>query len=655
MRAGKLAAVVVVIASALVGCQEEPPPPDQPSRAAGPAAFAYETAGSVRVARGESTVADLSLGGRSSSVVSAEWTPDGSRFVFATSKKLVSVDAASGAAVEVNCTCDKLAIAAGSVYVLSSYSGTDLSVYDVATLVPKGKLKPLQPNAKGMLTVAGAGDRLVTFQITADGARPDTDVVVVDPATGAATKVGTSRDAGLPQDTVYTPRSWNGAPMFAYVALSSSGASNGVGTVVLIDPVNPAQQVVGDNGHLRARTTNAQASISQENLWWAWDGTLGVSARVWSCDNMTGSCTNHTPNTQWRFDGKQWKSVDERGLSSQRALGGGSVELSGGTGTGSDKQRITLVNGDHRSSVATNVRKLWTPPSPPPPPSSDGTVTLVNLNAAMGFKMGDGESRGTNAKTEDLEKLADDILRQDGDIANLQEMAKPAAQEVASILKRRTGREWLLNWAGSGKNDYFRGEREHEPPVYQGVSSGNAQLVQIGDGVVAQRPLTVDDVPSSDNEQDQGILLKSGKRSFLGTEITTERHGIVDVYNTHLARAKDATDEARAEDVALLQTRTESRRNPVIVTGDFNLVIDGKGEDGSPLTVAAVRSFMDRYGYADIGKEFGVTSNIQFPEYLAGRKRIDYVLVRGVATHGSAKFESHRSDHWGLVTRIGPS
>ncbi|GAA4011420.1 hypothetical protein GCM10022247_37280 [Allokutzneria multivorans] len=646
-----------MIASVLVGCEDELPPPPQPqsARPTGPVAFAYETSSAVRIARGESEVADLKLGSNSSSVLSAEWAPDGSRFVYATSKKLVSVDTVSGAAVEVNCTCDKLGISGGSVYVLESYSGADLAIYDLKTLVPKGKLKPLQPNAKGMLTVAGAGDRLVTFQITADGARPETDVVVVDPATGAATKVGNSGDAGLPQDTAYTPRGWDGRPMFAYIAMSSSGASNGVGTVVVIDPLNPAQQLIGDNSHLRAKTTNAEASITQENLWWGWDGALGVTARVWACGLASGSCTDYTPNTQWRFDAKGWTAVDERGLVSLRALGEGSVELSGSKQSiGADK-RLTLVNGDHRKSLSSSVRKLWTPPSPPPPPASDGTVTVVNLNAAMGFKMGAGEDRGTNAKVEDLEKLADDILRQDGDVANLQEMAKPAAQEVARILKRRTGREWLLNWAGSSKASYYRGDHEGEQPVYKDVSAGNAQLVQIGDGVVSQRPLTIDDVPDAEGQQDQGIMLKSGARSFQGTEITTERHGIVDVYNAHLARPKDASDEKRTEDIAFLQTRTESRRNPVILTGDFNLEMGGKDAEGSPLTVVAMRSFMERYGYADIGWNLGVTSNVQFPEYLAGRKRIDFILVRGVSTHRSAKFDSHRSDHWGLVTRVGPA
>ncbi|MCP3804620.1 endonuclease/exonuclease/phosphatase family protein [Allokutzneria sp. A3M-2-11 16] len=653
MRAGKIAAVVIVIASALVGCREEPPPPDQPGRASGPPVFAYATSSKVRVARGEAVVADLPISAKDSGM-DGEWTPDGARFVFSTNKKLVSVDAASGAAVEVSCKCGGIAIAAGTVYVLAEYNGKELAAYDAATLVPKGTLKPLQPNARGMLSVAGAGDRLVTFQITADGARPVTDVVVVDPKTGAATKVGDSFDGGLVQSTAYTPRDWAGKPMFAYVGLKSHGASHGVASVVLIDPVNPAQQVVGDNGHLLAKAATVQdPNIDQGSAWWSWDGKLGVTARLWTCERL-GRCTDHTPNTQWRYDGKEWTAVDDRGLASTRGLGGGTVELSGGSATGTEKQRITLVMGERRTSVATDVLGLWTPPSPPPPPSSDGTVTVVNLNAAMGFKIGAGERRGTNAKPEDLEKLADDLVRQDADIANLQEMAKPAAKEVAAILARRTGREWRLNWAGSGKSSYYRGEDENEPPVYDQVSSGNAQLVQIGDGVLAQRPLTVDTVAASDGEQDQGVMFDSGGRSFQGTEITTERHGIVDVYNTHLARSKDAPDEARAKDVVKLQGRTESRPHPVILTGDFNLVIDGKGDEDAPLTVAAVGTYMNRLGYADLGRDLGPTSNYQFPEYMVGRKRIDYVLVRGVATHGTAKFTSHRSDHWGLVTRIGP-
>ncbi|SDM55020.1 Metal-dependent hydrolase, endonuclease/exonuclease/phosphatase family [Allokutzneria albata] len=640
-------------ASALVGCQEEPPP-DQPGRASGPPVFAYATSGKVRVARGEATVADLPIAAKDN-VVDGEWTPDGARFLFSTNKKLVSVDAASGAAVEVNCTCGGIAVAGGTVYVLAEYNGKELAAYDAATLVPKGTLKPVQPNARGLLSVAGAGDRLVTFQITADGARPVTDVVVIDPATGAATKVGDSFDGGLVQSTAYTPRNWAGKPMFAYVGLATTGATHGVASVVLIDPVNPAQQIVGDKGHLRARAANVEdPSIDQTNLWWSWDGKLGVTARVWSCDTMGRSCTDHTPKTQWSFDGRGWAVVDERGLVSTRGLGGGTVELSGGNASGTGKQRITLVTGEHRKAVASDVTGLWTPPSPPPPPKSDGTVTVVNLNAAMGFKLGAGEDRGTNAKLEDLEKLADDILRQDGDIANLQEMAKPAAKEVAAILARRTGREWRLNWAGSGRTSYYRGEHENEPPVYDQVSSGNAQLVQIGDGVVAQRPLTVDTEPASDGEQDQGIKFGSGGRSFLGTEITTERHGVVDVYNTHLARAKDASDEARSKDVEQLQARTESRPHPVLLTGDFNLVIDGKGDDDSPRTVGAVNAYMNRLGYTDLGRDLGPTSNYQFPEYLVGRKRIDYILARGVATHGTARFTSHRSDHWGLVTRIGP-
>lgn len=36
---------------------------------------------------------------------------------------------------------------------------------------------------------------------------------------------------------------------------------------------------------------------------------------------------------------------------------------------------------------------------------------MVNLNAAMGFGLGPGDSRGTDATTEDIARLADDILK----------------------------------------------------------------------------------------------------------------------------------------------------------------------------------------------------------------------------------------------------
>jgi hypothetical protein len=134
---------------------------------------------------------------------------------------------------------------------------------------------------------------------------------------------------------------------------------------------------------------------------------------------------------------------------------------------------------------------------------------FLNLNAAMGHHMEAGDPRGTDATEEDYVLLADDIVSQRGDIANLQEMALPAAKRVAEILSKRTGDRWQLNWATSDKATYHAGkvEGEAQDTVYRDVPAGNAQLVRIGDGITAQKPITLDD-----QDDDQGIALPSERR-----------------------------------------------------------------------------------------------------------------------------------------------
>lgn len=300
------------------------------------------------------------------------------------------------------------------------------------------------------------------------------------------------------------------------------------------------------------------------------------------------------------------------------------------------------------------------PTEPPRPPvtTPDTTVTIVNLNAAMGYEMGAGEPGGTDPTPEDLEYLADDILKQNADIANLQEMAKPAAEHLRGRLADRTGHKWELNWVHSGHADYRAGRAENEEPEpgYRGASSGNAQLVRIGDGIRSQEPITVDC-----RDDDQGIILPSGGRSFGGARIVTER-GVLDVYVTHLGREKDGSDEMRARDVERLQLFTEARTAPAVVTGDFNQVIDEvQGEFGHPhqATVGALQAFMTRYGYTDVARDKGPTSNQKKKDFAGADvplipQRIDFILARGVSTVGTARFESRESDHWGLVTTIDP-
>lgn len=280
----------------------------------------------------------------------------------------------------------------------------------------------------------------------------------------------------------------------------------------------------------------------------------------------------------------------------------------------------------------------------PAPPQTDCVVRVVNLNAAMGYRAGKGNPAGTDATIADLKLLARDILGQDGDIANLQEMALPAARQLREILREWTGNEWQLNWAHAVDATFYAGRSKSEPPVYDSVSSGNAQLVRLGDGITSQRPITLDDA-----NDDQGILLPTGARAFQGAEITT-CWGVFDVFNTHLTLAKQASDEDRAADVRRIQETTESRPDPVVMTGDFNQTLDASGPN--PLTMAAIEAFTTDYGYVDVGVSLGPTIDQKHPAQ--DSRRIDYILVRSLNTSAPERFASHESDHWGLAVTIEP-
>jgi hypothetical protein len=296
--------------------------------------------------------------------------------------------------------------------------------------------------------------------------------------------------------------------------------------------------------------------------------------------------------------------------------------------------------------------------TPQPAPTSTGAaepdeVRIVNLNAGMGYKNGAGDPAGTDALTSDYELLADDILNQRGDVANLQEMALPASQELRTVLEEKTGDTWELNFSFSGNASYYTGQKgESGPrPDYRDVPSGNAQLIRIGDGITAQEPLTDDGKKDDGKTQDQGLMLPSIGRSFVGAEITMAGEKVA-VYNTHLALADQVADEVRAGDVLKIQEITEADNGPSVMTGDFNQDIDFvPGQPyPSPKTVDAIRAFMDTYGYADVARDKGPTSNEK--RKFLGTKRIDYILARGVRTADTVRFVSHESDHWGLATTI---
>jgi endonuclease/exonuclease/phosphatase family metal-dependent hydrolase len=285
-------------------------------------------------------------------------------------------------------------------------------------------------------------------------------------------------------------------------------------------------------------------------------------------------------------------------------------------------------------------------PAPDSPPAD--VVRVVNLNAGMGFRNSPGDPGGTDATEEDIGFLAGDILGQRGDVANLQEMALPAAERLRAVLGTRTGDEWQLNWAYTVHATYYPGRAAGEGPGpgYEDVPAGNAQLVRIGDGIRAQEPITVD----GEND-DQGIVLGGGGRSVVGAAITTA-HGVVDVYTTHLPLAERLPDGERAADVRTIQGMAEARDHPVVLTGDLNQTIDlpPGGAHTNPLAVAAVRAFTQEYGYTDVARDQGPTSDEKRPDMVP--KRIDYIFARDVRTTGTVRFVSHESDHWGLATTI---
>lgn len=377
---GLVVGIVAVVAAA--SCTSSPSSPSAktesvPARpVAIPPVLAYATPTAIRVHRGATAVADIALA-KDEYVADAEWVPDGTRVVLATSTRLVSVDTATGATATAPCKCSHLAVAGDKVYSLDGYSPKEMAVHDMATLRPAETLRPDLEGAKGLLDIDGAGDRLVMFRITEDGARPLSDVVVLHPATGATTTVGNTGYVGTPSEGTYTPRGWRDDPVYAYLASGSTGAQTGTASVVWFDPTSPAPQVVTTDRQLRAESPDVPDeswNSGREHLWWASDGTVRTTAWTWKCER-TGSlsgprCTDLLPHQQWRHDGVDWTRTDDRDLDSVRELGNGtSVELS-------REKQLFHVDGDTRTPLATEVAKLWTP-ALPAVPVEQGTQALA--------------------------------------------------------------------------------------------------------------------------------------------------------------------------------------------------------------------------------------------------------------------------------------
>lgn len=372
--------LVLTLSLVLVaGCEPDPPPPpdsvDTKPAETGAPLFAYAEEGKLRLMRAGAVVAELDA----DTGEQAEWAPDGSRFVAIAGEQLVSIDARTGAIAKAACTCHDVAIAAGKVYVSAQYGATELTVFDLATLKPQGPLKL----DNGASSIAGAGDRLVTFQISQTGARDASELIIVDPATGKTTNAG---KAGQVADTAFTPRGWSGGPLFAYATTGSTGAATAVAEVFWLDPTSPAEQTRTSDRELRQTTPNIAAddwNSSRDHLWWAADGTLRTAAWTWSCTygGLNGPrCGEKSAHTQWRYDGAQWARTDERDLDSVFDIGAGSsLEL----GRGEEDKPLTLVEGQNRTALSTHALQVWIPPQRGRPTGDSSQAALAKQWAPL--------------------------------------------------------------------------------------------------------------------------------------------------------------------------------------------------------------------------------------------------------------------------------
>jgi endonuclease/exonuclease/phosphatase family metal-dependent hydrolase len=275
------------------------------------------------------------------------------------------------------------------------------------------------------------------------------------------------------------------------------------------------------------------------------------------------------------------------------------------------------------------------------------SVTVVNLNAAMGYHLAKGDPAGTDATAADFADLADDLLRQNADIANLQEMAEPAAEHLRRIMAERTGQDWAMVWASSGTADYYEGKSpaENPPAGYAGARAGNAQLIRLGYGITTYVRTT----------GKAGHKLPSGGRSYGGVWLSTADGRELGVYVTHLARDKDAQSVERVADIRVIQEFLAKRAEPVVLTGDFNESTDVPGGGPTESVVRALNEFTTRLGFTDVGHDLGNTSNEKGrAAALEGTLRIDYILTRDLPTFDAVRFVSHQSDHWGLATNLVP-
>jgi hypothetical protein len=319
--------------------------------------FAYERDGALRVVRDGDTVAETKLGAYEY-VRETEWTQDAGRLLAVTDTRLLSIDTNSGDTATADCSsCDSVAVARGRVYTLD-HRATELTAYKLATLAPAGTLRPDGVGELSMNKIAGAGDRLVVFGLRMDPS-PSLDVLVVDPETGATRNVGSTGTDRHLGDVAYTPRSWLGHPVVAYVMNKSGSAWTSKASFVWFDPARGGLHVVSDAAMLARAGVGADTLTWFESLWWDPDRTVRVSAQIGLRD-----ASGVDPVTPWRYDGTTWLRVPYRALDSTpaatvtevRNLGGGSTLVRSQDG------KLKLVRRGADQLLADGVRELWTPP-----------------------------------------------------------------------------------------------------------------------------------------------------------------------------------------------------------------------------------------------------------------------------------------------------
>lgn len=428
-RFGRAMSGLVMVGLVIAGCKGAPPEGEgapssaphsapqstpKPRPGIGPAVFAFAGPDEFRLYRDEKAIATIPLdpsGGAGPGVWDAEWTADGTRLVFATDAQLFSIDTATGEMAEADCTCGGgLAVTDGQVFALDSYGGNRLTVYDTKTLAPADPLTPDLGRATGLFRVDGAGDRVVLFAITADGARALTDVVVLDPASGATTLVGDTGDTGAPAEAAYSARGWRGGSTFAYATNGSTGAMSGNDSVVWFDPTSDEPLAVTDSAPVRDKTPDVpddEWNNRWDNLWWAADGMLHATATSWSCTETVPleppDCTDRVANTQWRFDGTGWQEADDRTFASVRDVGATSLELAVAP-DGVEDRELTAVRGGKRTVLGSDVRAIWTPPrSQTPPDGEDRPPPDVVVQHAPLVWLAEGEDHRPGSAEEFLD------------------------------------------------------------------------------------------------------------------------------------------------------------------------------------------------------------------------------------------------------------